>query len=167
MKVLTFSRFFPAYHPRKGEPTFFVEKIMAGFADKGNGWIMQDEFVLYDWHEYYNAIPKWHTIRAGKRWKVGDIFSPRIWSGKPYASKQVAFSEPIEIKKVFDFEIVPVGEYFSVYIDHLVKKEELQPTLAKNDGLKEIDFVHWFSSKEIKQKGFDGQIICWNEKIEY
>lgn len=26
-KVITFSRTFPAYHPRKGEPTYFVEKF--------------------------------------------------------------------------------------------------------------------------------------------
>jgi hypothetical protein len=29
MKPILFSRFFPAYHPKKGQPTYFVEKIWA------------------------------------------------------------------------------------------------------------------------------------------
>lgn len=165
MKVMTFSRFFPAYHPRKGEPTFFIEKMMAGFADKGNGWVMLDEFILYDWYEYYNAIPKWHTIRAGKRWKVGDMFSPRIWSGKPYASKQVTFSEPIEIKKIWDIEFDACGVHSIGGFYDYNSGDELGSCqkLARNDGLSEEDFLLWFPTG----KEFSGQIICWNEKIEY
>lgn len=32
---------------------------------------------------------KHHTIRAGNRFKTGDYFSPRVWSGSPYNSKQL------------------------------------------------------------------------------
>lgn len=130
---------------------------MAGFADKGNGWVMQDEFVLYDWYEYYNAIPKWHTIRTGKRWKAGDMFSPRIWSGKPYASKQVTFSEPIKIEKTFDIKLT--GKNWRISDKMIVT--DLMENVARNDGLKYNDFLDWFP------KDFDGQIICWNERIEY
>ena len=27
-RVMTFSRVFPSYHPRKGDPTYFVEAIL-------------------------------------------------------------------------------------------------------------------------------------------
>jgi hypothetical protein len=30
-RVLTFSRVFPAYHPKAGQPTGFVEKIWKGY----------------------------------------------------------------------------------------------------------------------------------------
>lgn len=39
--------------------------------------------------------------------------------------------------------------------------------LAANDGLTFTDFVDWFIPKPDKFKGFKGQIICWNEKINY
>lgn len=34
-------------------------------------------------------------------------------------------------------------------------------TLAKNDGLLTDDFVVWFP------QNFNGQILCWNNEIEY
>lgn len=109
-KVLTFSKTFPGYHPRAGESTYFVEKLLASFADSIPGWEMLKHFTEYDWHEYYNCkLPKGQTVRSGNRFKPGDFFSPRIWSGKPYNSKQLIISNPIEVKKVWDFEITKEG----------------------------------------------------------
>ena len=79
MKYIMLSRFFPATHPRKGEPTGFIEKILKG--------------------------EKIHTIRANSRghYQDGDELSLRYWSGKPYCSKQVEFHrcrirlEPVKI----------------------------------------------------------------------
>ena len=170
MRVITFSRFFPAYHPRKGEPTYFIEKIWAGLADITDR--MQGS-VDMDFHEYYNGVPKWHTIRAGNRWKVGDMFSPRYWSGKPYASKQELITDPLEIKKIWDIEIIdmsgvlvfrinnePMGQ-FHPFNTHL--KE-----LSSNDGLTAIEMIQWFNIHPKTTKGnFKGQIICWNENINY
>jgi hypothetical protein len=40
--------------------------------------------------------------------------------------------------------------------------------LAANDGLVPEDFDSWFSiHPKAKQQGFNGQIICWNDKISY
>lgn len=121
---------------------------------------------------------KHHTIRAGHRWKVGDWFSPRVWSGKPYNSKMIQFAPDIQVKKTWDFEmddcgvcaIAKQGEqviYTFEYDDQW--PDSLDNEIAKNDGLSPEDFYFWFSrSPEFRKKqGFAGQIICWNESIEY
>lgn len=74
-KVITFSRVFPSDHPRKGEPTFFVEKLYNSLYGRNNlkGYppgIFIDDSI---------RDIKVHTIRSGHRWKVGDKFSP-FWS---------------------------------------------------------------------------------------
>ena len=49
MAVITYSRFFPTYHPRKGEPTFFVEKIWKGLYDlPGMSWNVGKYQQKYD-----------------------------------------------------------------------------------------------------------------------
>ena len=173
-KVITFSTHFPIYHPKAGQPTFFVEKILAGLSDRHYpDFKIPKEFKNYDWYEYYNCnLQKHHTIRAGHRWKVGDKFSPRIWSGKPYRSKQIIIAPDIEIKKVWDFEIEVDKDYICVLIDkwalyeensRMVTQVDALMTFAKNDGLSLQDFKDWFKWGT----PFDGQIICWNENIEY
>jgi hypothetical protein len=170
MRVITFSTKFPATHPRKGEPTFFVEKIVKGLHEQG----LRPFDVNCDFDEqmYYIANGKHHTIRAGERWKAGDWFSPRVWSGKPYASKQIEFAPPIQIKKVWKFTMRP-----SLWFDeceYFINGEkfggdELEK-VAENDGLGIVDFALWFAGKNAastSRKPFNGQILCWNEAIEY
>src|SRR3954464_12353234 len=102
-RVMTLSRQFPRGHLRAGKPTFFVEKILnsLGYAEFKKDLppavidIIND-FVILD------GQTKHHTIRAGHRWKAGDYLSPRVWSGKPYNSKQIIIGTDIEIKKVWD-----------------------------------------------------------------
>ncbi|WP_316851174.1 hypothetical protein [Pedobacter agri] len=173
-RVITFSRHFPASHSKKGQPTHFVEKLSKGFPDYS-----ADDFValpiqpgkgLFDlivlaidiWKELQ---PKYHTIREGDRWKVGDMFSPRVWSGKPYASKQITIAPDIEIKKIWTFEVdengVPSlnGHYIST---------KMERDIARNDGLSKEDFIDWLIMPSFKSgKPFRGQILCWNDKIEY
>lgn len=180
MKVITFSRYFPVKHPRQGEETFFMEKIWKGL-DTNNH--RDGEYTI--WSKYPRLMkgghwqlphvwcplmndktfkPKYHTIRAGDRWKVGDFFSPRIWSGKPYASKQIQFAPAIEIKKVWNFCITPTG-YLLADINCDLK---MITEIAANDGLTADDFELWFAiHPKVKKEGFFGQVICWNEKIEY
>jgi hypothetical protein len=156
-KVITFSRFFPATHPKKGQPTYFVEKIFKSLylmkrvpkelVEAFNFEIMNDDAVA----------AKHHTIRAGNRWKVGDNFSPRVWSGKPYRSKQIIIASDVEIKKVFNFETYGMTTLINDRpINHLEFSE-----LATNDGLDSVDMYDWL------KKPFIGQIICWNENINY
>jgi len=168
MKVLTFSRFFPKGHPKHGQPTWFVEKIMAGLADTLPDWKMKDDFILYDWYQYYNCtMLKHHTIRVGNRWKAGDMASLRVWSDKPYRSKQVEFAK-VKIIKTWDVSISD-GNYSINTIQHgsFIPDTGLQ-TLANNDGLYVADFWAWFNIHP-KRNGeqFSGQIICWSDKVSY
>jgi hypothetical protein len=110
-------------------------------------------------HYYLSVEPKYHTIRAGHRWKVGDKFSPRVWSGKAYRSKQFIIGPDIEVKKVWDIE--KHHDFFMINGNGVLAREVSE--LAKNDGLDELDLRHWFG----KEPKFSGQIICWNDKIEY
>lgn len=158
-KVITFSRQFPSYHPRKGEPTYFVEKVLKSLDSIGiHPFEIPCEMSL---DQYATCLPKHHTIRAGNRWKVGDWFSPRVWSGKPYNSKQIQFAPDIQVKKVWSFSIALDGLYIDqaryLILTGLIKD------VGANDGLDLDDFLDWFQYP----KPFEGQIICWNENIEY
>lgn len=161
-RVITFSKTFPAYHPKAGQPTFFVEKLWAWLADNTDH--MQGNLEM-DWYEYYNCIlPKHHTIRTGNRRRVGDTFSPRIWSGKPYRSPQIIIAPDIEIKKVWDITIE--GE--SVWIKRGKNRTHvdwaMMHVLAANDGVTLEDLKAWF---KMPCDRIEAQIICWNDKIEY
>jgi len=157
-RVLTFSRNFPAYHPKKGQQTFFVEKITKNLHKQGlKPWDIPDEIFNT---EMYNIVEgKGHTIRAGHRWKAGDKFSPRVWSGKPYQSKQIIIAPDIEVKKVWNFECKSDGLFYinGKWVD------VTSSDIPKNDGLSDDDFLSWFPVN----KPLDGQIICWDETIEY
>jgi hypothetical protein len=78
-KLITFSLVFPGYHPRAGQPTRFVEKIWKGLIRMNLLTIRSHLPEGIDWHgpSFCDSEPKYHTIRAGHRWKVGDKFSPR------------------------------------------------------------------------------------------
>lgn len=175
-KVRTFNRYFPKGHPKEGQPTFFVEKIWKNYHDKHNGdvrdllWYNEQYDNLFgveaikNVHQY-NA--KKHTIRQGKHFKDGDFFSPRIWTGKPYASKQIEIMPITEIIRVYDFKIEVDKDYICVLIDNypfyeenanMVTQVEALEMLAQNDGLSLQDFKDWFKWGN----PFDGQIISWN-----
>lgn len=178
MRVLTFSIFFQKGHPRAGQPTYFVEKIMAALADEIEECKMYNDFILYDWYEYYNATPKHHTIRAGNRWKVGDKASLRVWSDKPYKSKQIEFAQ-VEVKKIWAIELRMThggnyvecfinGEKYGVDHDSQMCDQYNWELLARNDGLNTDDFIAWFNLHPKTNKDiFRGQIICWNDSIDY
>lgn len=157
-KVIMFSRQFPAYHPRAGEPTFFVEKFWKSL------WELD---LFYDIPNLENAEnihgfdPKYHTIRAGHRFKAGDYFSPRVWSGKPYCSKHIIIAKPdIKVVKTWDFEINSNG---TILLNGLGTSASERIDISSNDGLKYKDFLNWFKYPN----SFTGQIICWSDKINY
>lgn len=180
---ISFSRYFPAYHPRKGEPTNFIEKIWvslgaefvekqavsiaASFTDLRKDSI-NDFGAMKDIQidRINQFTPKLHTIRSGNRWKPGMKFKPVCWSGKPYNSKVIQFAPEMEVVKTYSFEHYSEGIFAGYKINGLkigamVKIEEV----AKNDGLTVQDFLDWFQFD--KSKPFSGQIICWSDKIEY
>lgn len=160
-KVITFSRVFPKYHPKAGQPTYFVEKVYKSLfimkcvppelATDFNFAVMNDE----------NYKAKHHTIRNGNRWKVGDKFSPRVWSGKPYNSKQIILSDDVKIEKIFNIKIEVEGNFHTAYIDGKNVNQETMEIVAMNDGLSLSELYNWFN------KSFEGQIICWSDAISY
>lgn len=168
-RVLTFSRTFPAYHPKAGEQTFFVEKILNGIAKKDSNGVVDINLLSVEVKSIVSDFfllcssddVKGHTIREGNRWKAGDKFSPRVWSGKPYNSKQIVIAPDIEVKKVWDIKINSADDYCSILINDNYIGREQSLLLAKNDGLEEHDMYMWFN------KSMSGQIICWNEQINY
>lgn len=178
-KVITFSRFFPKGHPKAGQPTYFVEKIWESIYLDYAGWSNLHTLVDIAPSIYNHGLfkPKHHTIRAGHRFKVGDKFSPRVWSGKPYQSKQIIIAPDIEVKKVWDFQLKFDGDYLMISVNNwpfyeenssFVTQAEALETLAENDGLTVDDMKSWFGIHPKKKgKDFDGQIICWNESVNY
>ncbi len=168
-KVITFSTVFPGYHRKKGQPTHFVEKFIKS-RDNTKKLNTKDKYNLIglideDFYFSDNCLPKGHTIRSGHRWKVGDKFSPRIWSGRAYFSKQIIIAPDTEIKKIWNITIQKINEQGNGHgiLFTIDGKEQNMPIyIAKNDGLSDADFLAWFNVKE--DKPFSGQIICWDER---
>lgn len=165
-RVITFSTRFPSYHPRKGEQTHFVEKIWNSLPnhydlDKLNpGKKKEVELFWQALQMNYRMFgPKLHTIRAGHRWKAGDKFSPRVWSGVPYHSPQIIIAPDMEVKKVWTFEVFGEGD---VRIGSKINQIFLRH-IAANDGLSLDDFLAWFKYPQ----PFNGQVIAWDENVNY
>lgn len=182
-KKVTFSRKFPAKHPRAGEPTAFVAKILLGLPEKiGRGFV--ESHPELDWdkiedspYECKRTPHKHHTIRAGKNWKVGDILIPCVWEldGGRFTkgNKRIQFAPELEIVKVWDIEIeyrsmpkrrgLKVIAAISVSLCGVtIARKQIE--LAENDGLSYEDFRNWFM---MDKKSFSGQVICWNKEVEY
>jgi hypothetical protein len=157
-RIITFSMKFPVYHPKAGEPTNFVQKLVNAFQEIDTPIFEIDELDLE--HCPWDRMGrKYHTIRAGRRWKAGDKFSPRVWSGRPYNSKMVTIAADVEIKKVWDIE-VDEDLCIWIYCDN-EGDEDILERLAANDGLSLPDLQAWF------HKPMAGQIICWSDAVEY
>lgn len=161
------SRHFPKGHPREGESTYFVEKILRGIHE------LRDEIkTIMDFEVWANCTPKHHTIRAGNRFKPGDMASLRVWSRLPYRSKQIEFAQ-VEVKKTWGFNIHVVDDDLVWQVPGSgsgsfdTKSESLQ-IIASNDGLEIRDFIDWFIiHPKAKRQAFTGQIISWSPGINY
>jgi hypothetical protein len=137
--VIMISRTFPAYHPRKGQETYFVEKILASFKSIRHP---------------LDYIPKLHTIRANydlweKRMKEVQegkaVISLRYHTLGRYVkgNKQIEFARLDKdsgcgVQKVnFGLETsMPFIDDRDNYIDAGI--------LSINDGLLFVDFDYWF-----------------------
>ena len=160
-KVITFSEKFPSYHPKAGEPTFFVEKFWASIKVPLPVSVHAEQLEARVRNLMLgNFTPKHHTIRMGNRWNVGDKFSPRIWSGKPYNSKQIIISDDQEILKIWNIE--SSGNNHIYINDKSINVFDVD-RLAYNDGLTTSELMAWFKYPA----PFKGQILCWNNFINY
>jgi hypothetical protein len=174
-RPITYSRTYPSYHPKAGEPTHFVEKIWNEFCPPNMDYKMlcdlnpdlSHDILFPFWKSIDKDVKayKKHTVRSGHRWKKGDIFSPRVWgndvnpkSGRkgPYHSKQIIIAPDTVIKNVWDISFD--GKEFKMAGAQATTIIQL---IANNDGLLLHDFKSWFP------KPFDGQIISWSPIILY
>ena len=176
-KVITLSQAFPSYHPMKGKPTYFALKVWLSIMtlptnpykniiemiEDLNG----DRFDMGQLREFVlesasptEVLPKHHTIRAGKRWKAGDMASLRVWSGRPYNSNQIIIAPDIKIARTIDFDMDLNGIY-SLNGKYNLPVDDWR--LAENDGLTNIEMFHWFMKDYNKPKEFSGQVIIWND----
>jgi hypothetical protein len=186
MKVLTFSKHFPKDHPKAGDKPYFVEKVWKSIWDDYSG---SNNPLSPWWEKYDEAFPQWvngfddkenihqhqpkhHTIRSGSRFKAGDMASLRVWSDKPYRSKQVEFAQ-VEVKKVWPFSLHFVGDELiwqipSIGSGAFETTSNSLKIIANNDGLEVRDFLDLFViHPKTKGQVFTGQIICWSDKITY
>ncbi|WP_114752309.1 hypothetical protein [Pleomorphovibrio marinus] len=179
-KVRTLARQFMKGHPRAGEPTYFVEKVLNALGIDSNTEMRPELFDYFArlnkdkrgkldnqvFIEWFNSLSfgitdkKLHTIRKGHHFKTGDKIQLAVWSGKPYCSPQIRICPELEVVKTYDFEVINnqfiidgwffYDPYKSVFHNHF---EEL----TKNDGLSTDDFLSWFKFPS----DFKGQVICW------
>ena len=141
--VLTLSKTFPAKHPRKGEPTFFKDKIHAAITHND---------------EYWNKL---HTIRSNyelwsKRFEQIEsgnaVLSIRCWTGKPYHSKQMEIckltnEDGIGLQRL---QFIPLNNDLGNFITSIDFRCHRMPEalnlaheLASNDGLTFADWKEW------------------------
>ncbi len=121
---------------------------------------------MWDGSEEISKLDKHHTVRSGMRFKIGEKFSPRVWSDKPYKSKQIVIGDDVEIKKVWSFEVKIEKKLAKLLVEGIEIQNDapqLLQVIARNDGLSFVDFLQWFQYPT----PFKGQIICWNENIKY
>lgn len=181
-KVITVSQKFPAYHPKAGKPTNFVEKIWSSL-----GGVKDEYRHHFENHQDFKKSILWsykmygykhHTVRLGRRWKTGDMASIRVWGNDinpktnrsgPYHSKQIIIAPNVEV--IVTNIIIDCNGHYAF---QPMKPTNLTDTftlissgdLAKNDGLELDDFKKWFNPKDKKQE-IEAQIICWNKNIKY
>ena len=166
-RVTTFSRHFPAHHPRRGFHTYFVEQILNGLnIDFRTDWYwgelqrLNPDVNVTTLAKFYNSLywdcrtKKHHTIRNGQSWKSGMVFSPRIWSGKPYNTTQIQFAPDMALKQVVPVCIEQYGKsgLLVIHSSDNGYNGKLLPLgdVATNDGLQNEDFINWFSTSKLK-----------------
>ncbi|HRH46903.1 MAG TPA: hypothetical protein PKY82_34975 [Pyrinomonadaceae bacterium] len=91
--------------------------------------------------------------------KIWTALNLRIWTGKPYCSKQLEIAL-VKVVQTYKFRIVHRNSLSSIYLDEVECRIDLE-TLAKNDGLEVEDFASWFRFGTAQDFDFEGQIICW------
>jgi hypothetical protein len=164
-----FATQYPAYHPRKGESTWFIQKVFWNLLLQDGNRMKLRPYGTKETAAQIMKFPKGHTIRAGHRWKIGDTFSARAWAGLPYRSKQNEFTK-LTVKKIWNLTIDENGVLAMGLPGQQIKyiSDQVEQQLATNDGLDWMDFQEWLIMPCFrKAKRFEGQVICWDETIDY
>lgn len=150
--VLTVSRYFPAKHPRRGDRTYFPDKICLTI-----GKYEEAKFI----EEFGCLLTKIHTIRANyDLWKkridevnAGEaVLSLRYWTGKPYNSKQQEFARLDKSTGIGVQKLTFSSQLFnSMLVDGHYCFTNIETSIAKNDGLSFDDFEAWFKGYDLSK----------------
>lgn len=116
--VLIVSEHFPATHPRAGEPTYFVDSILYGIKKT----TFRENYELWE--------KRVSEVNQGKA-----IISVRVWTGKPYNSKQ---------KEVIKLNHVGVIKIDEKIWKMLIRNKHNLELIASHDGLTSEEFLSWF-----------------------
>lgn len=152
--VLMIAATFPATHPRKGAETHFQKKILNGVQHVGY-YLSEGEkyapFQLEKIHTIRANYPLWeHRIREVQAGRA--ILSLRQWTGKPYKSTQIEFAhlgkdDGVGIQKLMKFE---GGKgWGATHIENGQLPIYSSLDFCRNDGLNQIDFIHWFANYDL------------------
>ena len=160
--IITLSKYFPVKHSKAGIPTGFKVKFSLGQGcpdcDKPQDL---SGVNISDCNGCVNAcsLPKLHTIRANyplwekriKEVQEGKAFlSVRMWSGKPYWSKQIEIARLTADNGVGIQMLRFLGDDFNGgYIRNGVYPSD--KILAKNDGLSLEDWEEWFRGYDLSK----------------
>lgn len=161
--ILGFKKTFPW-----GEPTNFKEKILAGvgYMQILSGSIGGNLTVKID------ERPKIHTIRAGNRWKAGDLihmaYGVRSKNYEQFNKGIDGLQRVVSVQTIrISCVVVPTKRggdpetyWPKIEIDDLekIKTKDRVVEFVKNDGFDSIpQFCKWF------RKDFKGQIIHWTD----
>lgn len=147
MKIRTYnimlSRVFPVTHQRKGEPTFFYQKVKAA------------KFPT----NYPNETPKLHTIRANYplwRERIEKVLAGeaeiclRQWTGKPYCSK----TEEIMRLTADDGVGIQCLTFYDNRIIYPTVDNRYRPSveeISTNDGLTKDSWMEWFRGYDLSK----------------
>ena len=149
------SKTFPATHPRKGEQTWFVEKIIEVMIPISHNAIMGKKI-----HTIRSNYPLWakrmEEVQAGRA--VIELF---YWADKPYRSKQVVFATldkdsgcgVQELVIGYDAKITSYGKFMWKGIEFNERSIVYEINyIAENDGLSLEDFKAWFKGYDLSKK---------------
>ncbi|MCE5332724.1 MAG: hypothetical protein LLF95_11380 [Bacteroidales bacterium] len=159
---------FPAIHKRKGEPTYFKEKILK--AIKRNVCNSRDNEIgssclscdgRYEFQEYCLVEPKLHTCRSSLLWikrfeKINRgeaVLELYYWSGKPYNSTPVVICQLGKDDGIGVQKIQFQKEFFNTnwIVGQIDFPDQLLKTVATNDGLSLEDFKEWFRKYDLSK----------------
>lgn len=191
--ILPFKQYFPWHTKANPAPTYFREKILSGV-----GYLLTQEIAdrlkLYGiiTHPDSIYIPKLHTIRAGNRWKAGDLMHMAYGvRTKNYQQFNKGIPELEMVKSVQEVEIkwkrqkmfgIASHEYIDVFVDNrlIIQCSVAEPFMGSTHYYRHISgselgkistdliaindgFVDLFEFFRWFNKDFTGQIIHFTD----
>jgi hypothetical protein len=105
------------------------------------------------------------TIRAGRKFQVGDLISFHGWEGRPYRSKWSFRTPYFEARSVYPIKIFQTGIMAEIDIDIQTWNLPLLDIISYEDGIdpptgEELGRV-LTSYHKIPEEGLPAQIIRW------